>query len=179
MRRLPKGEFYKFNVFVKPSAEAKLVLIMPRRENDCCEETNVNMGNICKLLFCDFTFTDLSLARKKKQVFSALSFGKVIRFWASCCLLCRPVSASAKSKRTWPLRSALTGLSLGHNARIAPISFFVLYSPLCFTLFAICSQNAIEVHWTSSCSAHCPAERYRKPLAFFMQQSARKSTQNP
>ena len=29
------------NVFVKPRAEAKHVLIMPRRENDCCEETNV------------------------------------------------------------------------------------------------------------------------------------------
>ena len=29
------------NVFVKPSAEANLDLIMPRQENDCCKETNV------------------------------------------------------------------------------------------------------------------------------------------
>ena len=29
------------NVFVKPRAEAKYVLIMPRRKNDCCEEMNV------------------------------------------------------------------------------------------------------------------------------------------
>ena len=38
-----KGEeMYVMNVFVKPRAEAKQALIMPRRENDCCVETKVN-----------------------------------------------------------------------------------------------------------------------------------------
>ena len=52
-----------------------------------------------KILFCNFSFTDLSWVRQRKQAFSALTIGKVGRFPASGCL------------------------SLGHNARIAPISF--------------------------------------------------------
>ena len=32
---------HRYDVFVKPRAEGKLAFTMPRRENDCCEETNV------------------------------------------------------------------------------------------------------------------------------------------
>ena len=37
-------------------------------------------------LFRAFSFTDFSCARHSKQVFSALAFGKIGRFLASCCL---------------------------------------------------------------------------------------------
>ena len=80
-----------------------------------------------KILFSDFSFTDLSWVRQRKQAFSALTIGKVGRFPASYCL------------------------SIGHNARIAPISFFILYSPLDVALLIVL-RNAIESHWLSSCS---------------------------
>ena len=32
---------HRYDVFVKPRAEGKLAFTMPRRENDCCEETNL------------------------------------------------------------------------------------------------------------------------------------------
>ena len=108
------------------------------------------MRNICKLLFCDFSFTDLSWVRQRKQAFSALTIGKVGRFWASCCL------------------------SLGHNARIAPISFSAqTFSALLHfvrnLLRRTLSKSTGLLLFSARCrSAHRPTERYRKPLAFFM-----------
>ena len=32
---------HRYDVVVKPRAEGKLAFTMPRRENDCCEETNL------------------------------------------------------------------------------------------------------------------------------------------
>ena len=76
------------------------------------------------------------------KYFENILFCDFGRFWASCCLLCRPVLASAESKRAWPLHSALTGLSLGHNAR--GFSAFLTPCGICF------------------------AERYRVPLELFI-----------